>query len=66
MKLELLTDATVVNDAMKFVIDSKEKLKLSSNKSNDQESGKSGHDRQTMIQEEKEIGKDRSTRNQIF
>ena len=32
MKLDLLTNATVVNDAMKFVIDSKEKLKLSNQK----------------------------------
>jgi hypothetical protein len=32
MKLDLLTNATVVNDAIKFVIDSKQKLKLGNQK----------------------------------
>ena len=45
MKLESLTNATVVDDAMKFVSDrSKENLKSSSNNSNTNEDDKESHE----------------------
>jgi hypothetical protein len=73
MKLELLTNATVVDDAIRFVSDrSKEKLKLSSNNSNEddgEQSDKPDYDKEKDQLEEKQgeqAEEVTTTTNQVF
>jgi hypothetical protein len=70
MKLDLLTNATVVDDAIRFVsIKSKENLKSSSNNEDDKGSNEPDYDEDKDQQEEEqeeEIEEALSTTNQIF
>jgi predicted transcriptional regulator len=70
MKLELLTNATVVDDAIKFVSSnqSKEKVKSSSNNSNDgeKESNEPDYDDEDKDQLEEEQEEETVTTNQVF
>jgi hypothetical protein len=56
MKLDLLTNATVVDDAIRFVSDrSKDKEKLKSSIANDEESKESDYDEdKDLLEEEQE------------
>jgi hypothetical protein len=65
MKLDLLTNATVVNDAIRFVSD-KSKKKLESSDEDDKESKQHDYDEdkdQLEIEQEEETGE---TTNQVF
>jgi hypothetical protein len=71
MKLELLTNATVVDDAIRFVSQkSKEKLKSSSSNSNEddkEESNEPDYDEdKDQLEEEQEEETDEMTSNQVF
>jgi hypothetical protein len=70
MKLDLLTNATVVDDAIRFVSDSsKEKLKSSSSDSNgdDKESNEPDYDKDQLKEQEEETGEiNEATINQFF
>jgi hypothetical protein len=75
MKLDLLTNATVVDDAMKFVSDrSKENIKSSSSNSNTNEDDKESHepdydedeDKDQLEEEQEEETGEITTTNQIF
>ncbi|MFL6364752.1 MAG: hypothetical protein ACJ719_06055 [Nitrososphaeraceae archaeon] len=71
MKLELLTNATVVDDAIRFVVDrSKEKVKLSSsniNEDNKEESNEPDYDEdKDQLEEEQEKETGEMTINQVF
>jgi hypothetical protein len=68
MKLELLTNATVVGDAVRFVSEkSKEKLKSSANDSehDKEESNEPDHDEDQLEEEQKEETGEITT-NQVF
>src|ERR671933_1432266 len=71
MKLDLLTNATVVDDAIRFVSSkTKEKLKTSTNDSEDtKESNEPDYNEdndQLEEEQEKETGETRTTSNQVF
>jgi hypothetical protein len=70
MKLELLTNATVVDDAIKFVSQqSKEKLKSSSSNNNDnnKESNEPDYDEdEDRLEEQEEDGGETTTLNKVF
>jgi hypothetical protein len=72
MKLDLLTNATVVDDAITFVSqESKEKVKSYSSKTNedDKESKEPDYDEdqdQLEVEEEKETGEIATTINMVF
>jgi hypothetical protein len=71
MKLDLLTNATVVDDAIRFVIQkSKEKLLSNSNEGDKEESKEPDYnedqDQLEEEQEEEETGEINQTTNQIF
>jgi hypothetical protein len=70
MKLDLLTNVTVVDDAIRFVSDrSKEKLKSSSSDSNgdDKESNEPDYDKDQLKEQEEETGEiNEATINQVF
>ena len=68
MKMDLLTNATVVDDAIRFVYDrSKEKLKSSSRDSNEgnKESEEPGYDEDQLEEEQEEESRE-VTINQVF
>jgi hypothetical protein len=70
--MELLTNATVVDDAIKFVTDSKEKLKLSNqkaiyNKNNEsKEEPDYDQDKDQLEEEQEEQIGEATTINQVF
>ena len=70
MKLDLLTNATVVDDAIRFVSDvSKEKLKLCSSGEGDKEESKEpDYDDEDgdQLEEEQEEQTEEVTTNQVF
>jgi hypothetical protein len=72
LKLELLTNATVVDDAIRFVSDrQKEKLKSSANSNEDdkEESNEPDYNEdedQLEEKQEEEIGETAATINQVF
>jgi hypothetical protein len=70
MKLDLLTNATVVDDAIRFVSHkSKDDLKSSANSSNeyDKESKEPDYDEdRDQLEEEQEEGTGKMTINQVF
>jgi hypothetical protein len=66
MKLELLTNATVVDDAIRFVSKSNEKLK-SSSEGDKEESREPDYDEdEDHLEEEQEEGSETNTINQVF
>jgi hypothetical protein len=66
MKLDLLTNATVVDDAIRFVSDrSKEKLKSSSGKDDQEESNEPDDDEDDELEEYEEEAEE-ITINQVF
>jgi hypothetical protein len=67
MKLELLTNATVVDDAIRFVSSSKSKEKLkSSHNSNEVDKESNESDYEDQLEEEPEVETGEITTNQIF
>jgi hypothetical protein len=71
MKLELLTNAIVVDDAMKFVEQSKEKLRLSSyatssTKDNEEPRESDYHKDSNKLGEEEQTGEITTTTNEVF
>jgi hypothetical protein len=70
MKLDLLTNATVVDDAIRFVSDrakDKEKLKSSSNNKDEKESNEPDYDEdEDLLEEEHEEETGETTINQVF
>ena len=66
MKLDLLTNATVVDDAIRFVSDrSKEKLRSSSGKDDQEESNEPDDDEDDELEEYEEEAEE-ITINQVF
>jgi hypothetical protein len=69
MKLDLLTNATVVDDAIRFVHGSKEKL-MSSKEENGKESKEDDHDREKLGQKQEEEDSEEitttTTTNHVF
>jgi predicted transcriptional regulator len=72
MKLELLTNATVVDDAIKFVSDRQKEKQKSSGNSNESDKKESnepdyhGDKHQLEEEQEEETGEINQTRNQVF
>jgi hypothetical protein len=67
MKLELLTNATVVDDALRFVAEkSKEKIKLLDNSDEARKESNESDDSEDQIEEQEEQTGEVTTTNQVF
>jgi hypothetical protein len=67
MKLELLTNATVVDDAIRFVAEiSKEKINLLDNSDEARKESNESDDSEDQIEEQEEQTGEVTTTNQVF
>ena len=65
MKLDLLTNATVVDDAIRFVSQDKQKIKSASSKDDKEEANEHDYDEE-QLKEQKEEEAGEITTNQVF